>query len=37
MKFNNIDFDTYFKNYPDANGTSVNMEAPISRPNCKQR
>ena len=20
MKFNNIDFDTYFKNYPDANG-----------------
>lgn len=20
MKFNNIEFDTYFKNYPDANG-----------------
>ena len=20
MKFNNIDFDTYFKNYPDTNG-----------------
>ena len=20
MKFNNIDFDTYFKNYPDENG-----------------
>ena len=20
MQFNNIDFNTYFKNYPDANG-----------------
>ena len=20
MKFNNIEFDTYFKNYPDTNG-----------------
>ena len=20
MKFNNVDFDTYFKNYPDAEG-----------------
>ena len=20
MKFNNIDFDTYFRNYPDENG-----------------
>ena len=20
MKYNNIDFETYFKNYPDANG-----------------
>ena len=20
MKFNDIEFDTYFKNYPDANG-----------------
>jgi tryptophan synthase beta chain len=39
MKFNNVDFDTYFKNYPDAKGYFGNYGGsyipPPPSPSCK--
>ena len=37
MKFNGIDFYTYFKNYPDEKDISANTAGPIFPPNCKRR
>ena len=30
MKYNNVEFDTYFKNYPDKDGFFGKYAAPIS-------
>ena len=35
MKFNDIEFDTYFKNYPDANGYFGQYGGSYIPPNCK--
>ena len=35
MKFHDVDFDTYFRNYPDANGY-FGMAPPTFRPSCRR-
>ena len=36
MKFNNVDFNDYFKNYPDKNGFFGNTAVRISLRICKR-
>ena len=37
MMYNGIEFNTYFKNYPDANGYFGKYGGLISLPSCRRR